>query len=89
VDICLELSQHFGDLVVNKLDELSRQAVLNKRDPATMVPLEQKRIHRAILQSVFGMSFSYVLSHYKSESVLFASVVDPGQQLFSCYVPDP
>jgi hypothetical protein len=39
---------------VKKLDEISREAVINNRDPETMVPMEQKRIQRAILKSVFG-----------------------------------
>jgi hypothetical protein len=40
--------------VVKKLDEHSREALLINRDPETMVALEQKRIHRAILQCVYG-----------------------------------
>ncbi len=54
VDFCHVLSQNFGDLVIKKLDENSREAIVHNRDPKTMQPMEQKRVHRAILQAVFG-----------------------------------
>jgi hypothetical protein len=54
VDILEELRQKFKEIVTDKLDARSKEALLTQEDPASMSDIECLRIRKSILHTVYG-----------------------------------
>jgi hypothetical protein len=54
VDILVELNTKFREIVTDRLDARSKEAIINQEDPATMTDNEQLKIRKSILHCVYG-----------------------------------
>ena len=54
VDILVELDRKFKEIVTDKLDLKSREALNTQRDPSTMRKDEAYKIRKSILDLVYG-----------------------------------
>ncbi len=53
-DVFVNLDQNFQSLVVDKLSQPSRTAVMKQQDPSTLTEADRDRIEGEIMQAVFG-----------------------------------
>jgi hypothetical protein len=53
-DFCVSLDRDFSRIVVDKLSQLSRKALLEQQDPASFSEINRKKIEKEILTVVFG-----------------------------------
>jgi hypothetical protein len=54
VDVLVELNRRFGEIVTDKLDFKSKEALIIQRDLSTMSKAEAMRIRKSILDLVQG-----------------------------------
>jgi hypothetical protein len=54
VDILVELDRRFKEIVTDKLDAKSKEALITQRDPSTMSKAEASKISKSIRELVFG-----------------------------------
>jgi hypothetical protein len=54
VDFCVSLDRDFNKIVVNSLGQMSRKALLEQQDPASLPETHRKNIQKEILSVVFG-----------------------------------
>jgi hypothetical protein len=53
-DFCVILDRDFKTIVVDKLSQISRTALLEQQDPATIPEMTSKKIKKEILNTVYG-----------------------------------
>jgi hypothetical protein len=61
IDFCVNLDRDFHNIVVSKLGQTSRAALLEQHDPATMSENTRKRIQKELMHAVFGTVNKLVL----------------------------
>jgi hypothetical protein len=93
VDVLVELDRRFKEIVTDKLDAKSKEALITQRDPSTMSKAEASKIRKSIRDLVYGnnnLTASYVGTVYRYIITLDLKEIGTyGRQKIGCQVRYP
>lgn len=74
MDVLVELDKKFVEIVTDKLDQRSRDAIIAQEDPTSMSDFEQLKIRKSILHRVYGKKHNVRNKHFTTDSTLLQNL---------------